>query len=481
MAQALAQAPAPDLALGRYRPLRPLGSGASGSVWLARDEQTGLEVALKIVPREGKAGSRAEREAEAAARLRHPTCLRTYGFGRERGHVYIAYEYAPGRTFRDGLRSKELGDAELIEACAQLAEGLAHAHGRGVVHRDVKPANVLLADDPAVSVRLLDFGLAAFAEAETLTAVGDVPGTLAYISPERLAGEQGTAAGDVWAVGVMLWEALAGRHPFWRPSLMETGRAIEEGAPSLRAARPDLPEPLLEAVDRALAADPRKRPTAAKLAALLRDARPRRGPKGASKRLLLAPFARLGCAAAAGVVAGIAATLLPFWPAGFAIGFAALATLLGFLRPRLGLAAALAVGVFPVGNLSLGLAFAYSAAAVTWLAATAGPPPLRRGVVTASGVVAFAGLSPIDVAGERSPLAAAEAFAWAVGPETWRIAVALGLAAATLALVRSPWRAAFWGAGLLAALLIPNPDLAALPVVVVVWAGTTVLALRAST
>ena len=96
MAQALAQAPAPDLALGRYRPLRPLGSGASGSVWLARDEQTGLDVALKIVPREGKAGLRAEREAEAASRLRHPTCLRAYAFGRERGHVYIAYEYAPG-------------------------------------------------------------------------------------------------------------------------------------------------------------------------------------------------------------------------------------------------------------------------------------------------------------------------------------------------------------------------------------------------
>src|SRR5687768_3913938 len=127
MAQALANAPAPDLALGRYQPLRPLGSGASGSVWLARDERTGLDVALKIVPREGKVGLRAEREAEAAARLRHPTCLRAYAFGRERGHVYIAYEYAPGRTFRDALRTKELGDAELIEACAQLSEGLAHA------------------------------------------------------------------------------------------------------------------------------------------------------------------------------------------------------------------------------------------------------------------------------------------------------------------------------------------------------------------
>jgi hypothetical protein len=479
MAQALAQAPAPDLALGRYRPLRPLGSGASGSVWLARDEQTGLDVALKIVPREGTAGFRAEREAEAAARLRHPTCLRAYAFGRERGHVYIAYEYAPGRTFRDALRSKELNDADSIEACAQLSEGLAHAHGRGVVHRDVKPANVLLADDPAVSVRLLDFGLAAFAEAETLTAVGDVPGTLAYISPERLAGEQGTAAGDVWAVGVMLWEALAGRHPFWRPSLMETGRAIEEGAPSLRTARPDLPESLLEAVDSALAADPRRRPTAPKLAALLRDIGPRRGPKGASNRLLLAP--RLAPAAASGLVAGLAATLLPFWPAGFSLGFAALAALLGFLRPRLGLGAALAVGVLPVGNLSLGLAFVYAASAAAWLAATAGPHPLRRGLVTATGVVALAGLGPIDVVGERSPLAAAEAFGWAVGPETWRIALALGLAAATLSLVRSPWRAALWGAWLLAALLVPNPDLAALPVVAAVWAGTTALALKPAT
>src|SRR5918911_4872676 len=89
------------LILGRYRPLRPLGSGGNGSVWLARDERTGLDVALKIVPREGKAGARAEREAEAAARLRHPACLRAYAYGREGGHVYIAYEYVPGKTFRE--------------------------------------------------------------------------------------------------------------------------------------------------------------------------------------------------------------------------------------------------------------------------------------------------------------------------------------------------------------------------------------------
>ena len=171
------------LVLNRYRPLRPLGSGGSGSVWLARDEQTGLDVALKIVAREGKAAARAEREAAAAARLRHPSCLRAYAFARDSRHVYIAYEFVPGQTFREALRAGELNDARAIEACAQICDGLAHAHAAGILHRDVKPSNVLLADGDRVSVRLLDFGLARMAEAETLTAQGDVPGTLAYISP----------------------------------------------------------------------------------------------------------------------------------------------------------------------------------------------------------------------------------------------------------------------------------------------------------
>src|SRR5204863_1667495 len=132
------------LVLDRYRPLRPLGSGGSGSVWLARDEETQLDVALKIVAREGKAAARAEREAEAAARLRHPACLRTYGLAHDSRHVYIAYEFVPGQTFREALRARELDDDAAIEACAQVCEGLAHAHAAGILHRDVKPSNVLL-------------------------------------------------------------------------------------------------------------------------------------------------------------------------------------------------------------------------------------------------------------------------------------------------------------------------------------------------
>src|SRR6266480_73571 len=252
-----------ELVLGRYRPLRPLGSGGSGSVWLARDERNGLEVALKIVPREGKAASRAEREALAAARLRHERCLRAYALERDSRNVYIAYEYVPGQTMRQALRAGDLNDADSVEAAAQVLEALAHAHGRGVVHRDVKPSNVLIAEGEEVSIRLLDFGLAQLADEEQLTATGDVPGTLAYVPPERLHGEPGEPAADVWAVGVMLWEALSGWHPFWNGSLLETARRIDEGAAPLAHLRPDLPKQLCALVDRMLSLDPAARPPAA--------------------------------------------------------------------------------------------------------------------------------------------------------------------------------------------------------------------------
>src|SRR5581483_5334478 len=236
------------LVLGRYRPIRPLGSGGAGSVWLARDERSGLDVALKIVPREGMTGTRAEREAATAAQLRHERCVRAYGLGRDPEHVYIAYEYVRGRSMRHAMREGELDDRRLLEASAQILDGLAHAHTRGVVHRDVKPANVLLEAGPRISAKILDFGLALIREDETLTAVGDIPGTLAYISPERLHGEKAGPSADVWSVGVMLWEGLAGTHPFWGGTLLETAKLIESGAPPLRTQRPDLPKPVLALV-----------------------------------------------------------------------------------------------------------------------------------------------------------------------------------------------------------------------------------------
>jgi len=371
MAEAAQALAFPELVLGRYRPLKPLGSGGSGSVWLARDEQTQLDVALKIVAREGKAALRAEREAEAAARLRHPACLRTYGLSHDSRHVYIAYEFVPGQTFREALRAQELNDEDAIEACAQVCEGLAHAHAAGILHRDVKPSNVLLADGPNVSARVLDFGLALMEEAETLTEQGDVPGTLAYISPERLAGKPSTAAADVWAVGVMLWEALAGRHPFWRGSMLETARAIEFGARPLGELRPELPKRLLRLVDRALAQDPGKRPSARDLAEELRGLT--RADKKAPRRAALAlPVTsvpeRAVSAALGATLAGWTAASLPFYPPGWPLALAAAVVAATLLRERLGIALALAVPIFPIGNVTAGGALLYAALAAALLA-----------------------------------------------------------------------------------------------------------------
>src|SRR4051794_21752106 len=210
-----------------------------GHVWLARDEKSGLDVALKMVAREGKAAIRAEREAKAAAALRHPRCQRIYALARDSGHVYIAYEYVPGRTLREAMNTGEIGDRSAVEVAAQLLDALAHAHRRGIVHRDLKPSDLLPAPSRAgLDVRLLDFGLAQMAEFDTLTARGDVPGTLAYVAPERLHGEEATAAADVWAVGVMLWEALAKTHPFRASTLVETQSRILAGPEPLERARP---------------------------------------------------------------------------------------------------------------------------------------------------------------------------------------------------------------------------------------------------
>jgi Protein kinase domain len=392
------------LVLGRYRPLRPLGSGGSGTVWLARDETSGIEVALKIIAKEGRAAPRAEREAEAATRLRHPHCLGAYGLESDEKHLYIPYEYVPGSTLRQALRTGELGDDGAVEAAAQILEALAFAHARGIVHRDVKPSNVLVTDEEHVSVRLFDFGLAQLADAETLTAVGDVPGTLAYISPERLLGEQAGPPADIWAVGVLLWEALSGHHPFWRESPLETGEVIKAGAPSIGEARPDLPQPLIAAVDAALSVDPARRPSAARLSKTLRAAwlerlPQRRRPK---KKLKIDPrrvLARSAGPAMAALAAGWVAAALPFYPARWPLLLAALAAALTAGRARVGLAFTLAVPLFPLGNLSLGLAFAYAGVAVAWVALMWGDP--RRGLLFASGIalgpLGLLGLAPLLV------------------------------------------------------------------------------------
>jgi serine/threonine-protein kinase len=528
-------AAAPALVLDRYRPLRPLGSGGMGSVWHAFDTKKEREVALKIVTRAGTAGPRAEREATSAAQLEHPACLRAYALARDEGHVYIAYEYVPGRTLRHALERGELDDAEAVEAAAQILEGLAHAHALGIVHRDIKPANVLLVDGPDVSVRILDFGLALVREEETLTAAGDVPGTLAYISPERLAGDPAGAATDVWSTGVLLWEAMAGRHPFGQGPFLEIAKRIGRGAPSLGSARPDLPKPLVRLVDSALAIDPDRRPAAAKLAVELRRAPTRRArPAVVRPRLkvpslpTLPPFVpKLAPALLAALFAGWVTSTLAFFPAYWPIGLAALAAVLTFRTPRLGLAFALAVPILPLGNISLGLALVYSAAAAAWfvlfwprprtaLLFVAGPllAPLgllallplvvlpagdaaRRAAQAATAVVAAAvvaalaghplpivgGATPdLALAGAGGPFAAAGQLAHGISGSGGLFLETLVLAAAAAAVGafrhRGPWGGALFGALVAASTLLVDPGASALPLVAGAWLCGLALALE---
>ena len=208
-----------------------------------------------------------------------------------------------------------------------------------------------------------------------------MPGTLAYISPERLAGKDAGPAADVWAAGVMLWESLAGYHPFWTSSLLETARRIGDGA---RAARHGAARPAEAAAGRGRL-DARARPRRAALRGAARDGAarertaPRAEPKQKARPKLLRPktpepvprglpLARILPAAAAGLFAGWAAARLPFFPAGWDAGLAIVAAALTLVNRRAGLALALAVPVFPLGNISSGLALLYAALALGWLA-----------------------------------------------------------------------------------------------------------------
>jgi Protein kinase domain len=521
MSQSPARAPSGELMLGRYRPIRPLGSGGSGSVWLVREDSRGRDVALKMVRREGPAGPRAEREATTAARLRHERCLQAYALARDPGHVYIAYEYVPGRTFREAMREGDLEDRDTLEAGAQIAEGLAHAHANGVVHRDVKPANVLLADGPEVSVKLLDFGLALMREEETLTAVGDIPGTLAYISPERLRGEQAGPPADIWSLGVLLWEALAGRHPFWSGNLLETARAIQAGPPSLATVRPDLPKQVVSLIDRMLSVQPRRRPRAGRLAGDLRRsgaARPRRrthAPTLSVGRLRAPALAGIVPALSAALFAGWTAAALPFYPGGWWALLAVAALLLSLRSPLGGAAFALAVPVFPLGNHAFGLAVLYGLVAAGWLAICRGEArstfffllgpllapfgaigllplaaqivrsPWRRMLQTVAAVLAagaVAGLSrlgSLGVAETNGPLASAAGLVDALDTHRIYLLLAALLAGAAVALpwtrAHGVWALAALGASV-TALAVVGGGLKALPVVACIWTTCALLA-----
>ena len=208
----------PTLVAGRYRIVRTLGRGGGGQVWLATDENLGRQVALKRVAGETDAEvllNRGFREARTSATLAHQHVVRVYDAFEHEGSPWIVMEYVDGHSLAeliaDGAR---LPVAQVASIGAQLATALAAAHGAGILHRDVKPANVLLAGESGRDAKLTDFGIARADEDPQLTRTGFVSGTAVYFSPELARGEDPSTASDVWALGATLYAAVEGERPF---------------------------------------------------------------------------------------------------------------------------------------------------------------------------------------------------------------------------------------------------------------------------
>lgn len=245
---------------GRYRLEERLGTGAMSEVWAAQDNELERRVAIKLLGRDADP-ARFAREARAAAALSHPNICALYDYGTaDDGRPFMVLECLEGGTLEERLAGRtRLPDGETERISRDVAAGLAHAHARGVLHRDMKPGNILF--DGEGRAKIADLGIARMSGAGTLTEAGTVLGTAAYISPEQARGESASPASDVYSFGVILYRMLTGRLPFEAqdPLSLVALHANSEPAPIYELRR-DTP-PLLESVaTSALAKDPSERP-----------------------------------------------------------------------------------------------------------------------------------------------------------------------------------------------------------------------------
>ncbi len=248
--------------VAQYEVLDRLGGGGMGVVYRARDTKLGRQVALKFLPPQWSydegAKQRFIREAQAASATDHRNICTIHNIEETGdGRLFIVMALYEGRTLKQTLDGGALPPDEAIEIAGQIAEGLAKAHAQGVVHRDIKPGNVIVTDD---AVKILDFGLAKFADALQLTIAGSTLGTAAYMSPEQARGEETDARSDVWALGIVLYEMLAGHVPFRGAYPEAISHAIRnEPIPPLRTPEREVSEDIERIVMKALQKDPAER------------------------------------------------------------------------------------------------------------------------------------------------------------------------------------------------------------------------------
>jgi eukaryotic-like serine/threonine-protein kinase len=261
--------------LGPYTIAGPLGAGGMGEVYRARDSRLGRDVAIKVLPSSSSADAdrlqRFEQEARAAAALNHPNILALYDIGRSEAGPYLVTELLEGETLRSSLDRGALPARKAIEQAVQIARGLAAAHDKGIVHRDVKPENIFVTANG--HAKILDFGLAKLLESDgvvaggtmlpttpPLTTPGVVLGTVGYMAPEQVRGHHADHRGDIFAFGAVLYEMLSRRRAFQRETSAETMTAIlKEEPPELSSHAVGLSPALQRIVTRCLEKNPAAR------------------------------------------------------------------------------------------------------------------------------------------------------------------------------------------------------------------------------
>lgn len=248
--------------IGQYEVLGELGAGGLGVVYKARDPFLKRVVAIKICPIETREiRERFFREAEVAGRLEHPNITRVHSFGFHEGIPYLVQEYLPGEDLERKIADRSaLSAVERVQILLQVARGLEAAHLQGVVHRDVKPANIRVLDDGRV--KLMDFGIAMLIEADRqLTATGMTLGTVHYLQPEQIRGESLDARADIYSFGVVAYELLSYHRPFDGDTAAAVFyRILSQTPPALAELWPECPAGLSDLVARCLAKEPARRP-----------------------------------------------------------------------------------------------------------------------------------------------------------------------------------------------------------------------------
>jgi serine/threonine protein kinase/formylglycine-generating enzyme required for sulfatase activity/pimeloyl-ACP methyl ester carboxylesterase len=316
--------------LAHYEIVELLGKGGMGAVYRARDDKLERDIALKILPpeltRSAENTARFQREARLAASLNHPNIATIHDVGEEGGVTYFVMELLRGDSLRDLVTDAPLSITRSIDIATGIAAGLSRAHDAGVVHRDLKPDNIVF-DDEGIP-KILDFGVgklldetdrradttpedldaATVAQSPQLTQHGQVVGTLAYMSPEQIQGQPVDVRADVFSFGILLYEMLAGARPFAGTTGLETATAILRDAPApLDEMRKDVPPALADVLDRCLAKDPAERfPSGAELHAALVAAKPRL--QGPERKSVLQQPAVLAVLVGLLVVSGIGVT-----------------------------------------------------------------------------------------------------------------------------------------------------------------------------